>query len=284
MYETYQKAKPLNFTSYEEIIECKNLSEIMNSKEYKGHKILWYIKKCFVRRKYPYFINNMEEKEYGKYLMNLIFWLMKENIMKDLIEFDSENYFEILIKIFEDERNIEIIKKYNSNSDDVKARIRNLNEQNYEYAFKDLSPFSLANYLIHQGKKIKGSQKIKIDFNLFILRIYKNTQLSKDIIMNALIYILSDYSFVNKIPVENKIKKLILIIKNILNNDETFTGNDYQQIILGFSDHNFDEIKAFIYEKTEQYKKCLDLYLDKECKMYNKEDKLYNYIDKKTRK
>ena len=98
MYEIYQKANPLNFNSYEKIIKSKNLSEILNSKEYKGHKLFWYIRKCFIKRKYPYFVDNMEEKDYEKYIMDLIFWLMKENIMKDLIEFNSENYFEILNK------------------------------------------------------------------------------------------------------------------------------------------------------------------------------------------
>ena len=99
----------------------------MNSKEYKGHKILWYIKKCFIKRKYPYFINNMEEKEYFKYIIDLIIWLMKENIMKDLVEFDSGNYFEILNKIFE-ERNIEILNKFNLNKDNVKKKINVLNK------------------------------------------------------------------------------------------------------------------------------------------------------------
>ena len=269
MYEIFQKAKSLNFNSYEKIIDTKNLSEIINSKEYKGHKILWYIKKCFIKRKYPYFEENMEEKEYEKYIMDLIFWLMKENIMKDLVEFDSENYFGILNRIFGDERITDIINKYNSNHDNVKKKIRNLNEQSYEYAYKDLSPLNLANYIIDQGKKIKGNQKIKLDFNLFIARIYKNTKISKDIIMNTLIYILSDYSFVIKAPIENKIKELILTIKNILNN-EKFTKSDYEIILQRFNDHIFDEIKILINEKLKQYKNCLELYIYKDSKIYNK--------------
>ena len=278
MYEIFQKAKSLNFNSYEKIIDTKNLSEIINSKEYKGHKILWYIKKCFIKRKYPYFVENMEEKEYEKYIMDLIFWLVKENIMKDLVKFDSENYFGILNRIFGDERNIDIINKYNSNHDNVKKKIRNLNEQSYEYAYKDLSPLNLANYIIDQGKKIKGNQKIQLDFNLFIVRSYKNTKIPKDIIMNTIIYILSDYSFVTKTPNENKTKKLILTIKNILNS-EIFTESDYEKILLRFNDHIFDEIKIFINEKLKQYKKCLELYVYKDSKIYNKEEKLFNYID-----
>ena len=277
MYEMYQKAKPLNFNSYENIEETKKISEIMNSKEYKGHIILWYIKKCFIKRKYPYFINNMEEKEYFKYIIDLIIWLMKENIMKDLVEFDSGNYFEILNKIFE-ERNIEILNKFNLNKDNVKKKIRNINEQNYNYSYKDLSPLNICNYIIEQGKKIKNSQKIQLDFNLFIIRSFKNTPIPEDLIIDSIIYILNTYSFVNKVPVENKIKKLILIIKNILNN-KIFTESDYKKILVHFNDHIFDEVKAFIYQKNAQYKNCLEVFLNKDCKIYKKEEKLKDYID-----
>ena len=143
MYELYQKSKPLNFDSYEKIVENKNLSEILNSKEYKGHKLLWYIKKCFIRRKYPLFIENMGEKEYSKLIINLVFWLMKDSIMKDIISFDSQNYFDILNKIFNEGRNLEIIQKFNLSKDNVKNKMRNINEQNYNYAYKDFSPLNL---------------------------------------------------------------------------------------------------------------------------------------------
>ena len=280
MYELYQISKPLNFNSYEKIIESKKLLEILNSKEYKGHKILWYIKNCFIRRKYPYFIENMEEKEFSEFIIDLIFWLMKENIMKDLMEFDSGIYFEILNKIFEDQRNLDIINAYNSNFDIVKKKLRNLNEQNYNYAYKDLSPFSLLNYIIDQGKKIKGNKKIQLDFNLFITQSFKkNTQLSKDIMLNSITYILSEYSFVNEEPIESKIKNIIINIINILNNAK-FTESDYQNILLCSNDHIFDEVKVFIYEKIKEYKNCLDIYVNKKCIIFDKENKLYNYIDK----
>ena len=271
MYEMYRNAETLNFSSYEKIIETKNLSEIINSKEYKGHKILWYIKKCFIKRKYPYFNDIMEEKEYSKFIIELILWLIRENIMKDFAEFDSEDYFEILDKIFENEGNIGIINKYNSNKNNSKTI-----KQNY---ISDLSPMNLVNYIIEQGKKIKGSQKIQLDFNLFIINIYKNIKISKETIIDSIINILSIYSFIYKTPLEYKIKKIIIVIKNILNNKETFNENDYQRILVNFTDNIFDEIKVFIYQKLSRYKNGLEIFLKKESKIYNKEVKLYNYIE-----
>ena len=270
MYEMYRNSKPLNFSSYEKIIETKNLSEIINSKEYKGHKILWYIKKCFIKRKYPYFSEMMEEKEYAKFLIELILWLIRENIMKDFVEFDSEDYFEILMKIFENVSNIEIIKNFNLNKDNQK-RIK----QNY---ISDLSPLNLVNYIIEQGKKIKSSQKIQLDFHLFIINIFKNIQVAKDTIIDSIICILSIYSFVNKTPQEYKIKKVILVIKNILNN-KIFKESDYQNILVHFNDNIFDEIKIFLYQKLSQYKKGLEIFFKNDSQIYNKDIKLNNYIE-----
>ena len=280
LYEVYQKAKALNFNSYEKILEIKQLSEIIDSKEYKGHKLFWYIKKCLIKKKYPYFLDNMEEKEYSKFMMDLIFWLMKDSTMKDLIEFESEIYFDILYKIFDDQNNTNIINTYNSDSDQVKKKLRNLNEQSYNYEYKDLSPTNLINYIVNQDKKIKGSKKMSLDFNLFVVQIYKKFQLSKEVIINSIIHIISDYSNVNKFIIEKKINKLIVIIINILNNN-IFTEPDFKNILEHFNDeHIFDEIKVFIFEKTNQYQKCLELYINKECKINNKEDNIFNFINR----
>ena len=279
LYEIYQKAKALNFNSYEKILETKQLSEIIESKEYKGHKLFWYIKKCLIKKKYPYFLDNMEEKEYSKFMMDLIFWLMKDSTMKDLIEFESEIYFDILYKIFDDQNNTNIINTYNSDSDQVKKKLRNLNEQSYNYEYKDLSPLNLINYIVNQDKKIKGSKKMSLDFNLFVVQIYKKFQLSKEVIINSIIHIISDYSNVNKVIIEKKINKLIVIIINILNNN-IFTEPDFKNILEHFNnEHIFDEIKVFIFEKTNQYQKCLELYINKECKINNKKDNIFNFIN-----
>ena len=280
MYEIYQKAKALNFDSYEKIIESKKLSEIVDSKEYKGHKLLWYIKKCLIKKKYPYFLDNMEEKEFRKFIMDLIFWLMKDSTMKDLVEFESGIYFDIIYKIFDEQNNIDIINAYNSDSDQVKKKLRNLNEQNYNYEYKNLSPLNLINYIVNQDKKIKGTQKMSLDFNLFVVGIYKKFQLSKEVIINSIINIIRDYSNVNKVIIEKKINKLIIIIINILNNS-IFTEPDFKNILEHFNDeHIFDEIKIFIYERINQYQKCLELYINKDCKIHDKDEKIFSFINR----
>lgn len=70
-----------------------------------------------------------------------------------------------------------------------------------------------------------------------------------------------------------------MTIINILNNDDIFTISDYENILLHFNAHLFDEIKIFMYEKTKNYKKFLEIFLDKES-FISEKDKLYKYINK----
>ena len=280
LYEKYEKAKKLNFFSYEKIIEKKNLDEIEESKEYKGHKLFWYINKSFTKRKYPFFINTMEENEYNKYIIDLLFWLMKENIMNDLTENNSELYFDILNKIFNTEKNLNIIKNLNENENKKEEKIKILNEQNYNYPYEDLSPLSLFNYIIEQGKKIEGEQKMKLDFNLLILQSYKNICLPKDVIMSSIIFILDVYYIINNKIIDKKITKIIITVLNILNNSELFSDTDCENILLHFSNtHIFDEIKVFIYKKIKKYKNCLEFFLEQNSMINNKERLLLKYVD-----
>ena len=279
LYEMYEKAEKLNFFTYEKIIEKKNLEEIKESKEYKGHKLFWYIYKSFTKRKYPYFIDIMGDKEYNKYIIDLIFWLMKDNIMKNLIENNSEFYFDVLNKILNNEKNLTIIKSINEKEEDINKRIKVLNEQHYDYKYKDLSPLNLLNYIIEKGKLIEGEQKMKLDFNLFIIQSYKNISLSKEVLISSIIFILEVYNIINK-TMDNKTKRIINTITNILNNKKYFSDTDYETILLHINAHIFDEVKAFIYEITKKYKNCLDIFFDKDCMILNKEEVLYKYIKK----
>ena len=279
LYEKYEKAEKLNFFSYEKIIEKKSLEEIRESKEYKGHKLFWYINKSFTKRKYPYFINTMEENEYNEYIIDLIFWLMKENVMNDSIKNNSDLYFDVLKKIFNSEKNLNIIKNLNENEKEKSDKINYLNKNNYNYPYKDLSPLSLFNYIIEQGKKIEGEQKMKLNFNLLIIQSYKNINLPKDVIISSIIFILDVYYIINNKVLDNKIKRIIMTITNILNNHEIFTDSDYENILLHFNTHIFDEIKAFIFKKTKKYKNCLEVFLDENSMINNKEDLLVKYVD-----
>ena len=279
LYDLYKKGKKLNFNTYEKIIEEKNIEEIKESKEYIGHKIFWYIQKCFIKRKYPYFIDNMKEKEYNKYIIDLILWLMEENVMKDLIEINSEFYFDILKQIFYNENNLNIIKNYNLDKGSVDKTIKTLNIKNYKYTYKDLLPLNLLNYIIEQVKKIEGDQNMKLCFNIFIIQCYKNIKIPKEIIIGSIIFILSVYNIINK-EMDNKTKKVINTIINALNYDDIFTLTDYENILIHFSGHIFDEIKIFIYEKIKKYKNCLEIFINKESLIFDKEDKLYKYVDK----
>ena len=278
LYEKFEQSKELNFFSYEKIIEKNSIEEIKKSKEYNGHKLFWYIIKSFTKRKYPYFINNMEQNEYNKYIINLTFWLMKPNIMNNLFVFDSKLYFDVIDKIFFEQNNLNILNSLKEDQDE-KINIKKFNEQNYNYIYEDLSPNNLLKYIIEQGKKIEGDQKMKLDFYLFIIKRYKNIDLSKDVIINSIIYILDVYNIIYDAN-DKKTEKIINEIKDILNNEEIFTISDYENILLHFNSHIFDEIKVYIYVKLKNYKKGFEIFFNKDCIINKKEEKLKEYVNK----
>ena len=202
LYEKFEQSQKLNFFSYEKAVEKYNIEDIKESKEYKGHKLFWYMLKSFTKRKYPYFINNMEENEY--------------------------NNCDVVEKIFMDKNNLKIIESLNQNEEE---KMKKMNEQNYNYLYEDLSPNNLLNYIIEQAKKIEGEQKMKLDFNIFIIKCYKNKNLSNDTIINSIIFILDVYDIIYSIS-DEKTEKIIKKIINIFNTEDIFTESDYENILL----------------------------------------------------
>ena len=59
---------------------------------------------------------------------------------------------------------------------------------------------------------------MKLDFNLFIIKCYKNINLPKDAIIDSIIFILDVYNIIYK-ELDNKIIRIIKKIINILNID-----------------------------------------------------------------
>ena len=276
LYEKFEQSQKLNFFSYEKAVEKYNIEDIKESKEYKGHKLFWYMLKSFTKRKYPYFINNMEENEYNKYIIDLTFWLMKPDIINNLFVFNSKLYCDVVEKIFMDKNNLKIIESLNQNEEE---KMKKMNEQNYNYLYEDLSPNNLLNYIIEQAKKIEGEQKMKLEFNIFIIKCYKNKNLSNDTIINSIIFILDVYDIIYSIS-DEKTEKIIKKIINIFNTEDIFTESDYGNILLHFNSNTFEEIKICIYEKIKKYKNCLEVLFNKECIINNKAEKLYEIVNK----
>jgi hypothetical protein len=60
---------------------------VLNSKQYCGHKILWYLRLCLTGRKFPNNEEKMKPELYKKLIPDITYWLITEEVMKVFIDF-----------------------------------------------------------------------------------------------------------------------------------------------------------------------------------------------------
>ena len=129
MYQYYKKCEPIKeeklkeeneykYISYYDLYIMKGLAGINKmeiTKEYIGHKLMWYIDMCL--RGIKFGTNDilgfqLESKEYTKLIVYIYFWILHEDIFLTLLEFDSYTLFILLNYLFTEQRIVDIIKNY----------------------------------------------------------------------------------------------------------------------------------------------------------------------------
>ena len=106
-----------DFDSYTEVIKEKGVSNLEKMKSYIGHKLLWYIDMCLNGKKLCLNINDNESFDINsghfQGLIAMIYvWILKKNVFKTLIEFDSYTFFFVITKLFSHDYLLNIIKHY----------------------------------------------------------------------------------------------------------------------------------------------------------------------------
>ena len=85
MYQYFISSKEIpNFINYNEALKNTEFSEVVTSKQYYGHKILWYIKLCLTGRKFPNNEEKIEQNIFNKLIPNITYWLITEKILNSL--------------------------------------------------------------------------------------------------------------------------------------------------------------------------------------------------------
>jgi len=96
----------------------KGINEMEKSKEYIGHKLLWYIQMCLKGNKYASGTEvdllkfQMGSDNYKKFVAYIYFWILQENIFKTFLDFDSYSLFSVLSFFFIEPKIMKIIKNY----------------------------------------------------------------------------------------------------------------------------------------------------------------------------
>ena len=281
IYEKFTTSTEIpDFTSYKNLLTDKKLSlkEIQSSKQYIGHKLFWYIKKSLTGKKFPNYNENMEEDMYHKSISKITYWLLSDEVLENLLFFDTKTYFDIFTYIFSKEELIEILEDNNDIDENKKEAFEILKKSgNSSYSFANISPSDLANHLINEGNKLgQKSPIIFLYLCILIITVGKQMNLKKEDKKEAAKFIIENYYKFGKIDLD-----LPKIIKNIINtiDDLEFTLSDYNDILSVMSTHIFDEVRLFIYKKNHYYKECLDLYLNEETELKDKRESLFPFIN-----
>ena len=275
MFQYFNKAEELSgFTNYHDALETYEIQKVLSSKQYYGHKILWYLRLCLTGRKFPNSEEKMKEDLYNQLIPDMTYWLMTEKVMNSFLDFDPKDYFNILKNIFSLEmyhsKLVETAKDFDKK---IAVTAQLLNEK---YNISDIEPLTLIENLVNFCRD--KTTEIKIYLYDFVIISAKLNDIPKKLRIEAVNFILSNYGDVIK-DISNM--ELSLLVKNIIEfikSDEMFNDFDYNSILGTIKFNLFDEVKLYILNKTKQYNKCLELFVDPNSIINDKINRLFNWI------
>ena len=91
MFQHFTMANELSdFTNYHDALEFNSVKKVLNSKQYYGHKILWYFRLCLTGRKFPNTDELMKPELFNALIPDITYWLMTEKVMEAFLEFDPK--------------------------------------------------------------------------------------------------------------------------------------------------------------------------------------------------
>ena len=255
------------------------LHKIIDSKEYNGHRILWYIRWILTGKKFLYEERNIEKDTFVDLVPKITYWLLSEAVIKEFLEIDPKNYFMIHKNIFSNKELYDILVK---SSNDSKTKISNLVILlNEVYKLNDIHPLSLIDYMIAWCKYI-NNKKIYFYLYDFIITISKIDNIKKDIKIDAACYIIKNYNDIVRPINRLNIEYLNIKIINFLEDKENMKDNDYKKILQSIINDTFDEVKLFLYNQLEDYKKSIEFMIDEKNNIKNRVQRLYEFLNKKT--
>ena len=255
------------------------LKEILNCKEYAGHRILWYIRWILTGKKFPDEFNIIEKNIFEALVPKITYWLLNEKVISEFLKFDPKYYFMIHKNIFSMKRQYDILVK---SANDQKIKISTLASLLTTVAkLNDIQPSSLIDYIVAWCKKI-DEKKIYFFLYDFIIGISNVCNIKKELKIDSACFILKHYEEIvkpiNKLEVEHLNRKMI----DFLNNKEIFTFDDYNKILYSIVDHTFDEVKLFLYKQIDYYKECISFYMDENSNLKDKNNELFKWLNEKS--
>ena len=271
-----------NSIDYSSALDKKliTLNEVRNSKEYNGHRILWYIKLCLTGKKFPDNSKKMKQDLFDNLVPKIIYWLLTPKVMDEFLRLDPKNYLSIFKNVFTIDT---LYKKLLNSAKDSKIIIEAKSILSSDIKIDNIEPSSLIKYLNEWCKK-KDEKDIYFYLYDLIISIFdfnKNIEIEKDLKLESICYLLKNFKEVEKNINNEKIKQTNDMIIKLLDKEKNFIEDDFKKIFKSINDNYFDEIKLFIYDKIDDFQQYLQIYLAKNMDIKEKSTKLYNWINSK---
>jgi len=272
IFEIFTKAKELDdFTDFRVIYKFIT-AEVEFSKQFIGHKLMWYIYMCIQGKKFPK--NNIPEDKFKPLIIKILSWLLKDDTFKVLMEFDSICFFKILIKYFEEEKLKTILEK--------ETKTQEINELKELKELKDTSSESLLEYIVLKGKK--GHSNVAIQ-NLyeFIAKCSVYMQISKQVLIETGKFLLSSKknlhvdldSNYNLTQIEHINNLLIEMIESRSDLDSL----EYSSLLIEAELSPYVLTKIFLLKKVKNYQRCLNEFLQNNTYIKKNENIIFTWID-----
>ena len=158
-----------NAINYSKALNQNLLTEkdVRESKEYIGHKILWYIRLCLTKQKFPDNTNKIEKEQYEKLVPRIAYWLLSPKVIDELLSFDSKNYIMIFKNIFTIIELKNIIVKAAKDEKYTTEIINMLSTSDIK--IENIEPDSMMKYLIEWCKKKNLNADIYKEFQKYKL-------------------------------------------------------------------------------------------------------------------
>ena len=269
-----------SFNGYIDLIKKKNmpLANITCSKQYIGHKLMWYLQKTFDGRKFPQFIESIESSLYFSVVTKLSYWLLNDKVFTELILLDLVTFFNIIIFIFSNEDIIETFEEINEDpakKEEALKILKSYPNSTYKSENVDLSDLithinKLGNDLLK--KDSEKYEKINLYLKIFEITVGKRMNLDVGEKKEAVKFIIQN---MNKYVIKIDLTKKILGILE----GKDFEIKDYDDILYVMKKGTLDEIRFFILKKKKLYIESLNLLFEDEVKINTIDETIFTFIN-----
>ena len=288
IYDMFVDSKEIEydkFISYEEALNNNSLFDIINSKQYIGDKLLWYINLLIDGIKYPK-KDNIPDDKHISLVKDTFIWMIKKNILIELINFDSLSVFTILTKLFTTDKLYDCISKIEFDAQKFEGIIyksEQINESKIQILLK---------VIFDVTQNLNDNFSIKLDLYTFVLKIYNQTEIENDIVIQTITFFLNIecqlniykdeidiFGFRNKNYPKEKLIQLSKDINDLLNNPKLkLKEEEYKSLLKETDKTSFILVKINLLKILNENIECLNIFL-KEYKFNDRKEKIFEFID-----